>query len=280
MVIASGLTWPIAITQDGGNVYVSAYVEGGGVYRIPKAGGEPIPVAAPLDFPAGLALDGTTLLVAESGGSRILRVGTDGQGLEALATGQGGPTAITLDDSRFFWTSYVGHHIVSMPQAGGTVTVLASPEGSPYRLAAGATTVAWSGIGPGLWSVPKQGGAMTQIAGGSPRTIVAEGARYYYNDTDDDTVRRVEEDGSDPAMLASLSAHGAFTEGLALDAEHAYVTLASGSVVRVPRAGGEAELLASGRVQPTAITVDRACVYWTEAGDTSPGSGSVVRAPK
>ena len=50
--------------------------------------------------------------------------------------------------------------------------------------------------------------------------------------------------------------------------------MAHGQVVRAPRLGGPAEVLA-GAITPTGIALDAACVYWVDSAD-----GSVWKAPK
>jgi hypothetical protein len=57
---------------------------------------------------------------------------------------------------------------------------------------------------------------------------------------------------------------------MALDALHVYFTTDGlGKVMRVPRAGGAAEVLAEDQPQPQGIALDEAHVYWSNAGDNT-----------
>ena len=69
--------------------------------------------------------------------------------------------------------------------------------------------------------------------------------------------------------------------GVAVAGEHVYWATRGdgtsiGSIARVPRTGGEVEVLASGLPEPADLAVGPTYVYWTNAGTTS-GGGSVAR---
>ncbi len=77
---------------------------------------------------------------------------------------------------------------------------------------------------------------------------------------------------------------------VAIDATHAYVTAAgtppsytNGAVVRVPRAGGAAELMAGGLLRPHEILVTDRFVIWTSRGTPGDGGftgGAILRLAK
>ena len=68
--------------------------------------------------------------------------------------------------------------------------------------------------------------------------------------------------------------------GVAVDASDVYFTsFDRGEVWRVPRAGGDNELVAGAQDRPLGITVDDGAIYWTNAGSAT-DAGSVTRAPK
>ncbi len=55
----------------------------------------------------------------------------------------------------------------------------------------------------------------------------------------------------------------------------------TGTIARVPKAGGESTVLASGDPGVASVAVDAWCVYWTNTGaGTGAHDGTVMKAPR
>lgn len=277
VVLAEGLPWPFGLVVDSEHVFFTSYDEKGGLYRVPKRGGEVVALLAPLDYPEHVAGDAEHLFVTVTGDHVVLRLAKDGSGMTTFATGQNGPTFIALDEMRAFWTSHLGGTIQSAPKAGGAVETIVAGELGPYRLALGPEHVYWSGLGSGLRAAPKTGETTTTLATGDPRTIAVSDGIVYWTDPSDDTLKRLGPNGA-IEVLASFGA--GFPDGLAIDGTHVYVALAEGSILRVPKDGGEPVPIATGQSLPALVAVDRHCVYWTNTSISPAGDGAVMRAPK
>ncbi|MGQ4597541.1 hypothetical protein [Nocardia sp. R6R-6] len=101
----------------------------GTVLSVPAAGGAPTTLAVGLNFPAGLALSGTTLYVCEFGANRVVTVPTAGGMAAPLVTGLNGPTDIVISGSTLFITNSNSQTVVTAPITGGAPTVISGPAG-------------------------------------------------------------------------------------------------------------------------------------------------------
>src|SRR5690606_35135288 len=80
----AAIVWPVAAAHDAASLYVASYTEEGGVFRVPKEGGEPV-LLAPLSYASGVAVAGDFVYVAASGDREVVRVPKSGGNAERLA---------------------------------------------------------------------------------------------------------------------------------------------------------------------------------------------------
>ena len=248
--LASGLSVPNFIAVDESHVYWTEFASSGPINRVPLNGG---PV---------------TLVNA--------------------GTGAGG-TGIAVDSASVYWASTSGGGggaISRAPKSGGALTFLASAN-QPYDLAVDSSYVFWAEANGGSFGsnairkVPIDGGSVITVdTGGTLHGVMAIDATnvyYRYNDGFVYKLAKVSKDGG--TVIDLVSGLAGPPTGIAVDASSVYwVEQNSGTLSKVPIAGGSVVVLASGHTNPMRVTVDSSYVYLTEAG-TGPGQGAVKRVP-
>lgn len=272
VALAEGYTWPYGLALYGPHVYFPDYDTDGGIYRVPRAGGTVETLHAPSDFPAKLAVDDQGIYIAGGDSGQVQHLAFGASQPTALASGQAGPTDVALDETHVWFVSHLSDTIRRVPRGGGQVATISGSPGN-FRMTVTDDYVYWGGY-DGAFRSPKDGSFIELLSPGGARTLVARDGFVFW--TEDDGARVVAYDES-AETLQTLSSVAAFPDGIAVDDTHVYYTLAEGSVWRVPRAGGDAEHIATTLMSPTHIVVDSSCVYWSE---NDFDVGRVMRAPK
>jgi len=99
--------YPIDVAADGQHVFLSWRPQYGGdpnvIAQVPVAGGSVVTLDTPSDYPGLLALDADNVYYTVADGT-VRRVAKGGGSVEVLASGQGTPTSITVDDAAVYWT--------------------------------------------------------------------------------------------------------------------------------------------------------------------------------
>lgn len=234
----------------------------------------------------GVAVSGQDVYFAFQDG-RVAKTDANGVAVMNLFQGQG-PASLVVADGRLFSADVSSGQIWSLDPAGGEVIELASLQSAPQSIAADADHVVWITYGFGILAgtvarVPKKGGEVEILADLIDQGIdvaVDEQAVYYTNWGIDAGVYRIDKATLDKTPLAIYPQ----LTGIAIDATHVYFGAgdAIGNatlVARVPKTGGEVEVLASGLPDVLRVAVDDVHVYWTSSGSTEI-SGSTGRAPK
>jgi hypothetical protein len=270
--LATGFLDPPSLVLDETNVYVASpfIAKGGGLVRVPKAGGSP------------------TQLVK-----------TDALAVPALAH-----HALGVDGANVYWTDTHGK-VMSVAKAGGSPKEINSTPLNPGEmrdLAIDSSGVYWVNYGDPLAElrdgylkgVPTTGGKpiffldliqfvnLKRTGGGAPSDIALDADNLYWTDfgptrNSEKAIKSVAKAGGSVTTLATMSTE---PTGIALDALFVYWTtrgspgVANGTVMKVSKTGGEAKALATGQDRTNSIAVDEANVYWTTYG------GTVMKAPK
>jgi hypothetical protein len=249
--IVGGLTNPNSVVADPLNVY---WADGdlGTVMVAPIATGTPSTVSSGLMSPERLvgvagdpsALNPTQLFWVEPAAGNM-----DSDEFGAMPgtespINSGLPQAVVAGGE--YWTSQgpadmpLGSILTLELGDPGKADTLVSIEGQPDLIAyASAQALVFTLVDGSLWTTPT-----------------------YFNGT--------------PTMVFPSTS----TAGLTADATYAYWTdgLKPGTVAKVPIAGGQPTVLASGQATPTDIAVDTFNVYWINQGSGA-GTGAVMTAP-
>lgn len=202
------------------------------------------------------------------------------EGAMVLADGQDLSHHIALDATHVYWTTDgLTSSVERTPKCGGAIETLY--EGPDFvdiaqSLAVDDTTVYWvGGLGNGDWgvrSIPKGGGALTDLAGGFDQvgSIAIDGDHVYFASNcggDEVCIQRVSKTGGTvTTMAAGLSS----VVDLTLDATHVYWIgyPAYGQIMRTPKAGGPVEELSWMQEQPQSLAVDDQFVYVAATKDS------------
>lgn len=180
----------------------------------------------------------------------LFREAKDG-GENTLVTRVGAGDSCAVDDTHVFWseTPRNGNHVVrAKAKANDAVKTLRTLKGAPRgdNLRVDGSTLYWTEFGA-VVSAPKLGGPETRIAM--------------------------------PSVVESCS-----LEDLVIDETHVFFSCAgypgesTGSIWRVPKAGGPPRCLAGKLAEPAGLAVDHETVYWAFRGSgEAPARSGVAR---
>ena len=136
--------------------------------------------------------------------------------------------------------------------------------------------------------VPRAGGAVQVLSQSeAPAAIAIDQANVYWIDKASSaaTLRKVPLAGGTGQQLAT----GIWASSIAVDASYVYASVddsggsGTGSIVKVPVAGGAAVTLAPAQLNNGPLAIDSTYVYWANLGDGTERhntDGSVMRVPK
>lgn len=244
VTIVPGLYWPWGLALDGSTLYWSDW---GHVGWVPPAGGPPTVLWEPMGLFNRLVVDGASLFVAGTEAGHVGKGPLGGGMLQWLAFAGasvqiGQPIDLVVDDDNVYWTDDV-YNVVN--------------------------------------AVPKDGGPVTTIGGGSnPRDMVLAGKLLFWANDDGTLVLR---DLLAGTSVVFVSEPGSLF-GVAADADYVYWTnVVAGTLSRAPLVGGPTTVLARGLSGPARLLVQDGFAYWQEFGNSavwrlpSDGAGVPVR---
>lgn len=227
---------PMHLAQDDTYLYFSE-ANTGGVYRIAKAGGMPVPYWQGLTFPYPVAVDDASVYWGDDYGTwRCLKTGCVAGGETPVAPSLVPVLSIAIDQNNVYWTD-------------GVDKVLFAPLGG-----ADAGTVLW-----------------VRKAVGSPTLIATDGQRVYFTATDG-LLHMIGVDGGNLTPSVLGSPNGGSSLGVRVAGQSAYWTVGgdSGAILSTPVSTPSATTLATGQGAPLAVASDDVNVYWVSSdGDAS-----------
>jgi hypothetical protein len=312
--LATGLATPSALAIDAVNLYFTA--ADGTVDAVPRGGGVVTRLASGQNSPTSVAVSGTDVFWVTSACSTPILARLFGGatndfcqgGVSRVPIAGGSPAVVTTavagglaaDPSGVYWTASFG--LCPDDLDAGPVALTESDGGfSVETTGAGATTqpavlcfpadvddaaitlggtdvdsgtglaVACLSGGDGGWVVQGAEGGAGGPAPGGAFDVCAGEVMGWNPSTDDTTVLNPFE------QISLVLSPGA----VATDAQNVYFAtssfLTSGSIMKVPKTGGDVVVLASGYA-PLSIAVGATSVYWTDSGSDG-DSGGVFSVP-
>lgn len=271
VVLASGQTQPWAVAVDDQNVYWTNSGSHGGLYKVPKVGGSPVPLyEGPMGSVESMALDSTYLYLPIEPEDRIVAAPIAGGELKTIASSN--PTsAVALANGDLYWVE--GSAGLNAPAVakkvsvgGGDVTEIALPEGPTGRPTSSHSAIATTEAvyasfeaGGGIVRIALDGSPAVRIASGFARGLGADTDRIYF--ATDDAVNAIPKAGGSSSFLAAVPN----PIGLANDDAFVYFSdvSPSGRILKVSKSGGTAASLAGEQGAPHGIAVDATHVYWS-----------------
>jgi hypothetical protein len=128
------------LSVDGSDLYFASTTDnvdmGGTIYRVPLAGGSPIPVTtvAPPSAPVGIALDVSGVYFTTTGEATVMSVAKGGGSPSTLATDLTDPLSIRVRNQTVIWTELT-RGLFTLPTSGGTSPTQLSVVGGAASLA-------------------------------------------------------------------------------------------------------------------------------------------------
>jgi len=178
---------------------------------------------------------------------------------------------------------------LTISDGGGVATVLASGVQTPTSLALGATSIYWTDVAGGVWSVARTGGTPAQIASGqnAPTSIAVNAGLstlYWVNAGGPTGGGAIVSFNLSTNVLTNLTTNLSGPYGIASNSQDVYFTAESASqpgvdVTQVPVAGGAALEIGTvvGGFVAGGLAIDTENAYF--ASYANGGGGSVSTVP-
>ncbi|HWM88115.1 MAG TPA: hypothetical protein VNO33_19815 [Kofleriaceae bacterium] len=126
----------------------------GGLFRVPKTGGEPVELLGGLVHPGSIAVDAGSVFVADQFTGTIWKTPVSGGPSEALATNEASPESLTQDDDRLYWSFWGRSDIYDiLDNDGGTIRGVAKAGGPVFEVAGGHHPVGVAADATGIYWV-------------------------------------------------------------------------------------------------------------------------------
>ena len=259
---------------DGETIY---WAGGAALWRIERDGSGLQKLADEPTHAEAIALTADRLLwvtpgahAADFRNGAIRSVALDGGEVQLVAE-RWFPVDLAVHEDRIHWVEIDGGWRASSRLDGSDLEELERAETGFPSLAAGAAGIAWATSGNTTARV------MLQPADGGPARVLAEeqtgpddllldgGDLFFtshvaFGDDPASVMRADTEGGGAEVLLTDLAAR----PGIALDGDHLYVADGPGGrILRLPRTGGAAEVIAAGQPGPVAVAARGSAVVFT-----------------
>ncbi|HEY7372270.1 MAG TPA: hypothetical protein VIF57_08940 [Polyangia bacterium] len=240
-------------------------------------------VATGEDRPGAVAVDGS--FVYWTTATAIRRAPKAGGSATTLFSSQGAPDTLVVDGANLYWrNASTPNGIFTGPATGGQAAMVVG--GLPSAFALDADSVYWLDAGDLMLRRASKapGGTPQMLAGPGNFGLLVLDDQYLYWAETGARVRRIAKTGGDINELRPADATpGLRARWTVLDDTYIYFatdtsSAQSGALMRVPKAGGAGDTLASALDTSDAIALGGDAVYWLTRGDSGPGY--VARIPK
>jgi hypothetical protein len=229
LIAADAGFMPMKLALDDTYIYFSE-ANTGGIYRIAKTGGMPLPYWEGITFPFAVAVDDATVYWGDVEGVwRCPKAGCPGGMETAIAPSIENVQAIAIDQANVYWTDDVASQVLAAPLTGATA-------------------------GTQLWSGPSNS---------SPLNIATDGQHVYFT-SDDGRLHIVDVDGG-AASPSTLGGAGSASLGVTVQGSQVFWTAggAQGKVLETPTAAPtSASALLTNQNVPGPIVSDGVNLYW------------------
>ena len=271
------LPWDMAL--DDTHVYWVTTTSTGSVQRIAKSGGAVQTLAANLDYPRSIFVDGSHVYYGVDGSltgspaGAVYRVVKSGGPSVPLVADGGRHQGIVADATHVYWTEFDKDLVRRVPLAGGSVEDFSTTAKRPAQIAVDGSHVYWATFDGGrIEKQPKSGGTPS-----SPQLVSTTSAQAESIAVDStwvvwgESAARAWKIPVAGGTKSALEAAPKYIGGVALYGSGVYWTIyglgANGASVRtMPAAGGAATSLTLGTplTHAKAIAVDESCVYFSQ----------------
>ncbi len=241
-----------------------------GLHRLDPSNGDLQLLALPDRCCDGLSLAGTAAYWSDLTEGVVHRTDLGSTETTPFVQGQAGPGWVVANAGAIYWMNYSDD-----PAAGGPFRIDLGG-GEPQQLAVPAVPADW----------PEDVGVRPAGLALDDRYVYFALGAVRWNTLDRAAIVRVPKEGGTPVVLAQDSHYHVWD--LAVDETHVYWARMrdnnfvpgdgpdiGGAVLRVPKEGGEVELLASGQNGPQSVVVEGDYVYWINYA-----SGNIRRVRK
>jgi hypothetical protein len=222
------------------------------------------------DPPWGVAVDATTVYVAAQSAGPLFAIPLAGGLPTQLASTS--VFTVAIDETRVYWSDGTSIYACAKQDCAASTVALA-PSDLSHGIAVDATNVYWTTPSEGkVMKVAKKGGTAIALAsGGYPYQIAVDDANVYWTNQTPGSVMKVPIAGGTPVQLAT----GELPMGIAVDGSNVYFTTINGTMMQVPKGGGDALMLSPDLgYAPWGIATDGKNVYGASGND-----GTIIKVP-
>jgi hypothetical protein len=187
----------------------------------------------------------------------------------ALATGQGEPSYLVVDDTHVYWTNSGAGTLSRVLKAGGGIEVVVPATGTPTALAMDDTRIYWLNPATGVvMRSDKDGNGKQQLAGAqlNPTDIAISSDTVFWTASDANEIRSV---GKEGGAVTTLLTGQVGASDLTVAGGHLYWSnKGSGEIQRIALGSTTPELVVDGQSEAISLQFTDA-LYWLNSLDST-----------